>query len=514
MSDDEEVREDSLSRNQLKGAALHGVRWVVLARVFIETGALLGSVAVARLITPSQFGNAAPAAFFFAFACSLPNTSFGTVLIRAKELREVAVRTAFTLSLLTGVAITVITIALGPLLGMALPHEAVFLLQLMAPVYLIYSLGSVSQALIQRDLDFRRGSINDVISLLAGTIVTVVAAAFGLGGLSIVLGFLAQGTMSSAQVLYWRGIPRPGFDRAEARKIIAFGAPVTGSGVLYGAQRNAGLAILGARMPAAQVGFYWRASQLGIDYQGKISGILLKILLPLLSRARDIEDLRAVRARMVKVHCAAIFPFLTMLIVIAPTFIPWFYGEKWGPAAPAAQLLAVAGAVAVIGTGTGPLLMAVGRPDAALKINAIALVVFIAAVYVAAPYGLVATCATIVGCRIVSLFATQYFLVERLVGIPVRETVVNDVIPALGGCAGLAAVAFPIQLGLEAIGMPSLPKMVIVFAAGMLAYLLTLRVAFPKTWADVHLLFDRLGGAQVRKLRMRLRPAKPVGVDA
>lgn len=515
MSDEppEQTPDDSLSRGELKGAALHGVRWVVFARVFTETGALIGSAAVARLITPTEFGHAALAAFFFAFAISLPSSSFGTILIRQKELRPGAVRTAFTMSLATGAVVTLVTIALGPLLTLALPDETVRLLQFMAPVFFVYSVGAVSQALLQRDLDFRRTSINDVISLLTGTVATVAAAIAGLGGLAIVIGFLTQAVVSTLQVLYWRGVPRPGFDRKEAREIIAFGLPATGSGVLYGAQRNAGLAILGARLPAAQVGFYMRAAQLGIEYQGKISGILQKLLLPLLSRARHLDDLRAVRMRMVKVHCASIFPLLALLVVIAPTFVPWFYGDQWAPAVTAAQVLAVAGAVVVVGTGTGPLLMAVGRPGALATMNGISLVLFVAAVYLAAPYGLTATCVTIAGFRLLNLLATQYFLVQRLVGISLRQTLVDDVMPALVACGALAAVAFPAQLGLEQLGTPNLLTMILVTAVGMAAYALALRTLFPTTWGDLATLADRLAGARARRLGLR-RPGSAVRADA
>ena len=77
---------EQLGRSELKDAALAGVRWVVVGRGFAETAALVSSVVVAHLVSPSEFGHAAPAAFLFALASSLPNASFGSPLVQAKEL--------------------------------------------------------------------------------------------------------------------------------------------------------------------------------------------------------------------------------------------------------------------------------------------------------------------------------------------------------------------------------------------------------------------------------------------
>lgn len=493
MTDAPDGGEEGLSRAQLKSAALRGVRWVVAGRAVVETASLASSVLIARLVSPAEFGTAAPAAFFFSLSSGLVMGSFATPLVQVKVLREAMVRTAFAMSLVTGVAMTALVLAATPLLHLAFPARAVELIAWASPTFLLYSLGAVSQAMLQRDLDFRRTSVNEAASLLPGILATIGFALAGLGALSIVLGFLVQAAAASAQAIAWRRPPRPAFERGAAREILGFGLPSSATTLLFVAQRNVGLVVLGARLAPAQVGLYWRAAQLGIEYQGKISGILVRLLFPLLSRTRNLDDMRAVRSRMVKVHTVLLFPLLTLLIVIAPLFIPWLYGERWADAAPAAQLLALAGFVAVVGTGTGPLLLAAGKPAAAMRYNAAGLVVFAVTVFFAAPYGLLATCAAVAGFRFLNLVAGQYLLVQRVVGIPVRETLVSDTFPALASCAALAAVAWPVTSALEGTGIPDFLVMAAASLAGFAAYGLALRVGFPATWRDIRTLFGRLG---------------------
>src|SRR3954467_5623654 len=79
-----------------------------------ETAALISSIIVARLVAPVEFGYAAPAAFFFAIASKRSNGSFGSPLGQTKELKPGAEATVVAHSLLTGLAVTALVIALAP----------------------------------------------------------------------------------------------------------------------------------------------------------------------------------------------------------------------------------------------------------------------------------------------------------------------------------------------------------------------------------------------------------------
>jgi PST family polysaccharide transporter len=504
LADTQPSRDESLSRSELKAATLKGVRWVTLARLIVEVTALGSSVLVARLVSPTQFGYAAAAAFFLAVSSTLASGSFGSPLVQARVLRPELVRTALTLSLVTGAAGTGLVIALASTLDALLPDEAVELLVLAAPAFFVYSAGAVSQALLQRSLDFRRSALNEIVASLPGTFAMLAAAASGLGGASIVIGFLVQAVISTVQAMLWRPPGRPGWDARAARYILRFGLPTSGASLVYTAQRNAGLAILSAALAPALVGFYWRAAQLGVDYQGKISGILMRILFPVLSRTKDLADLRAVRERMVRVHTSIIFPLLALLVVLAPVLVPWLYGERWAPAAAATQILAVNGFLATIGTGTGPLMMAIGRPSSLLAFNVCSCAAFIVVLLLTAPHGLIPVCVGVAGLTTVLLLVSQYVLVQRLAGIPLVDTLVRDVRPAFTGAVILVAVAWPLRLLLEQAGTPPVVVLAVTGVVGALAYGACLQTLFRGTWTDLVVL-----GRQVLPARKRLAAARP-----
>ena len=475
----------------LREAALTGVRWFAMGTVITELGTLIASIILAHLISPAEFGAVAPSIFVLSVGIGLAAASFGSPLVRAEKLTTPLVQTAFGLSLLCGAAVTGLILLATKFFTFGLSDHALELVRVVSPSFFLYSLGAVSQALLERDLDFQRVAMNQVGAVVPGTIVTLILAFMGLDGLSIVLGFLVTAGFMSIQALWWRPPPFPSIHRADIHQILSFGVPVSVSSILYTMQRTIGFWILGARLPASQAGYFLRASQLGLEYQAKVSNILVRLLFPLLARSDSPEQVRNVRSRMVQVHTAVLFPALALLIVLAPDLVPWLYGQRWEGAVEATQILAIAGFAIVVNTGTGPLLMAAGHPKALLIKDGIELPLLVAVLILTSAHGLIAACIGLAAFRVLSLIANQYFLVDRLCGIPLSETLLRDVLPAATSAFAAAACAYGVD-SMIADTLPVLVSMVVTAAAGMLGYCLVLRTCFPRLWADVTTVAGRL----------------------
>ena len=98
--------------------------------------------------------------------------------------------------------------------------------------------------------------------------------------------------------------PMPRFHREALRDVAGFGLPASAAGVTYVAVSNATIAVAAARLIAAQVGLYWRAFQLGVVYQDKISGIMMRLAFPIYSRTSDLDELRRFHERATRIHAA------------------------------------------------------------------------------------------------------------------------------------------------------------------------------------------------------------------
>ena len=506
MTDETPDPPSTVGRSDLRSATLSSARWVALGRGSSQTVAFVALVAVSHLVPPSAVAHAAIALLVTQLASTLSTFGFGARVVREKELDRRETGLSLLLSWAVGITAGLITVvvsvvALRPIFGPEVEH----LVQLAAVAFPISALAAVPMGLLERQLAFRAISTIESAGYILGPLSSVGLAAAGLNASALVIGQLVTLGVISAAVLVMAPAVKPAW--ANPRRILQYGIPATFSGILYILYSNIDYALLGARLPATQVGYYVRAYQLGSDYQSKISGIMLRVALPVFSRAKDTADLREIRMRITRVHATVLLPLLFLLMGTAPQTVPFRLGSAWRGAVLPTQILTVGGMVGAVGTGTGPLLLAMGRATTALVYNAAVVVVYAIGIWLAAPYGIVTVSVVAVAIRMLGLATLLRGIIQPLVGIPASDTVTRDIAPAAVSAVPLLAIAFG---GTWAIGhwhLAPAPSLAVIFVLALTAYAATLRALFKSSWADAMQLVPS-------KLRQRPRAAARVGSPA
>ncbi len=483
--------------DSLREATFSGVRWVAAARVGGEVLAFAGAIALARLVSPAEFGRAAVALAFVPLAVILTFEGCASALVQRPKIEPAHVHGAMLLSLVAGAALSVVAFVFGGTLG-----DAVFgdrtgeLIELVAPVFMLASVGATSRALMWRRLDFRQVSVIEVLGLLIGTATAVGLALAGLDGKALIIGALANQAAASAMLFARRPVLPRFSGRPALRDITSFGMPAAFAGLVAVAFTNANYVIVAMRFSATTAGLYWRGFQLGVAYQEKISGIMMRVAFPVYSRTGDRDSLRDLHRRATRLHATALFPLLAIVAVTAPVLVPFLFGPAWEGAVLPAQLLAFAGMMAAVLTGYPQVMLAIGRPKTLLRFNCGMLAVYVAATLVAVPFGLNAVCLSVVGVYIVMVLAVYVLLLRPAIGVEVRS-LVPDLGPALTGCVALLAASFPLEAALEARGAPALVVLASVALVGSAVYLVVIRQFFAAAWSDVAL------------FAVKLRPRRP-----
>ncbi len=505
------VAKQSISSDDLKQAAVSGVRWTTAARAASEVVSLASAIVLARLVAPAEFGEAVVPLIFVPLAVIFTFEGVGSALVQRKEIDHTHVEAAMLASLITGAVLSAATFLLAdPVGGRLFGKASAELLQVISPVFLLAGLGSVSRGLLWRRLDFRRVSLIEMASLCLGAISAVGMAIAGLAAEAIVLGALIATLVSAILLLVAVPAPMPRFHRDALRDVMGFGLPASAAGLTYVAVSNATLAVAAVRLSTAQVGLYWRAFQLGVVYQDKISGIMMRLAFPIYSRTSDIRELQRFHERATRIHAAVLLPLLSLLIVLAPDLVPWVFGERWAPAAGAVQILAVAGMIAAVLTGYPQILLAAGRPRALLVFNLILLALYAVTSWIAAPYGITALALTVVGVHVAMIVAVYGVLFQRLLGIPIGR-LVSDLLPAVACSLALLAAAAPLAALLRNAETPVPVLAILVGAVGALVYCSALRSFFPVVWNDIVQLTARVLPDGARTLRFRRIAMRSVG---
>ena len=510
MSGEDLHDQPELDAGELREAAISGMRWFAVAKVATEGLQLIAAIALARLVSPADFGNAAVALIFLPLSVILTYEGFGSALVQRKLIRPGHLEAATLTSFATGVALSVLTYLLAPIVAAPIFNDEVaHLIQLVSPVFALAGIGTVSRAHLSRRLDFRLISMIETGSLALGAFASVGLAAAGMDADAIVLGGVLATALASLALVLVAPPSRPRWRARELGEITRFGAPASAAGVVYVAITNVDYAVLAARLNPALVGIYWRAFQLGVLYQDKLSGIMLRLAFPIYSRTRDLTEMKRLHERATRIHGAVVVPLLAVLIVTAPELVPLVFGDAWRPAVEPTQILAVAGMIAAILTGYPQVMLAAGRPRPLMVFNCCVLFVYGLAVYLTAMQGLVAVAIAVVAVHVGILLAVYLVLFRRVLELPIGR-LFGDLAPAVVASALVLAAGFPLATLLREASVAAPLLVLAVGLTGLCVQALALRAFFPAVWADVSALLRRLIPARPltrRPTRSSTRPA-------
>ena len=502
MSDD-----DSLAPEELHAKTLHGLRWTVIGRPATELIMLASMVVLARLIAPAEFGRYAVAAIVGDLA-SIPLAGVGAALVHRPSATREHLQAGFALALMTALALGALTLVAATLIVVPLLGErAAQLVRLSTPLCLIVAAGTVPAAILQRQLALRRLSIVEFSSTVVRVCASVAMALAGMNAFALVLGAIAGELAATGLNWAWARPPLPRLRRGPLREVWSYGRPASFAAASWVGFRNCDYAILAARLPAAQAGFYYRAYTVGVEYQKKVSKVMTTVGFPMLARTRDAGEMHELRGRMVRLLTVVLFPLLVLLAIEAPVFIPWLFGARWTPAVQPTQILALGGAATLVIDAVGSALMAAGRPRALLGFGWGHFIAYGLAVLLVAPLGIVAV--AVAAAVVHTLFLlVAYALLLRGSRESWLRSLWRDLEPALVSCVALGAVGVPVSLALTSVHLAPVLYLAGVTLLGGAAYLLALRICFPASLRTLRNFAARLlPRTSLRGLSRRLVPA-------
>lgn len=508
----EAVPEDSLERDQIHAATVHGLRVTVFARPAAELIALGSMVVIARLVSPAEYGRFA-IAMFVASMSVLPLSGLGVALVQRQGLERAHLRAAVTIALLLGAGLVLLTLLLAWLVFLPIFGDRVALLVVVnCGVTVLAALSAVPAAILQRRLAIRTLGVIDVSNAVTVAAVSVALAAAGLQALALVLGVIAGWSMTLIQSVVRGGFPRPGADREAGRELLGVAGIQAGVSVSWVGFANIDYAVVGATLGPREAGFYTRAYMVGVVYQTKVSQVLNSIGFPMLSRARTDEDMELLRRTMVRLLTLLMFPCLAVLAITAPVLIPWVFGARWAPAVEPTQILVVGGAATLVMDTVGTVLMAGARQRALLGFGWLHFAAYGLVVLAGTRFGIVGV-ATAAAIDHVVFMALAYWTMMRGASEPWLARLCLDIGPATVASVAVACVTWPLVELLRHAGVAPVPLLAATGVVAASVYLVALRGLFPDSLGLLvrfgrRLLPARWAGSSADAAR----PQAPVGV--
>lgn len=433
-----------------------GERYILLAL------ALGSSMVLGRLLTPAEVGLYSIAAVLAGLAQVLRDFGVGQYLMQEKELTQSRLRAALCVSV--GSAWTLglaVALAAGPLAQFYRAPGMRPVLQLLALNFLMVPFTALAVAMLRRQMRFAAVLAINAAGAAAQVACAVWLAWQGWGSLALAWGAVAASAVSLLASVPLRpaGLPWLPHWRG-AGKVLHFGGYAAGGGLIDEAGVAAPDLIVGKLIGVAGAGIYGKAQSVINIFNQAITSAVSPVAYALYaSQSRAGQDARQAYLKTISCMTALAWPFFACLALMALPVVRLLYGDQWDAAVPLIQVMCGAAALYSMFSMARYLFLAGGHVQAQARLDATSVPLRIAALLLAAPFGLDYVAWGVLAGSVARSWLTWRCL-ARLAGLPLRPQ-----------CAAVARSA--VLAGLAALGplaarmaLPPGPFQLLAAAAG------------------------------------------------
>jgi teichuronic acid exporter len=354
----------------IKAEVLSALRWSAAGRLAGQLGSWAITIYVIRILNPADYGLMGMASVLIGFATLFNELGVMPALIQSTHLNDQLIRQ------LLGFVITS-TILMFWVLFLAAPALSAFfdeprltpVTRVLALTMVIGGISAVPNALLERDLRFRGISLVEFLSMLLGSLTTLVLAIQGFGVWSLVISNIVSTLIKTiGTLIVSRFRLSPVFALKGLRSMFVFGANITGARVLWYVNSSADVALIGKLLGEQALGVYSVAFQLATLPVSKVFGILNRVAFPAYARLQhDRRQTTDYFVTSVRLSWFVFCPVLWGMSSVSHEFVEVFMGRNWEDAGIVLALVPLIVPFRVISLLMAPLTDGLGRPDIGLR---------------------------------------------------------------------------------------------------------------------------------------------------
>lgn len=497
MTTEPAVPAETSLRDEVKTA----VMWRSGSQIAAQLVAWSSTLAVIRLLEPADYGVFAMTQVVLAFLSFLNGYGFASALVQDRKIDPLKVRQAFGLMLLVNAAIALTQLALAPFAAEYYRQPIVAdLLRVQALIFLTTPFIALPEALLVRELDFKRPAVANLVATSASAIVALACALGGMGVWTLVYAPLTLFTVRAAGlVIAARFFVLPTFRFAGAGKMLRFGLTLISGFFFWTILTQADVFIAARFLSPHELGLYAEALFLTTIIAAKFVPPLNEVAFPAYARIQqDRAALSAAFLKAVRLIMLVTCPLYFGLAVVADDAVELVLGSKWGAMAPIVSVLALGMPMFTLYSLFAPAVIALGRTEITMRSAMLGAFAMPAAFLFAIRWGVTGLAWTWV--LVFPLVPAAAFIQSRgPLGLSARS-MAAALVPGIAASVSMALVVALAELALA--NMPSWQRLPLLVAIGGASYLALLG-AFSRDTLD-----EMIGLLARGKRGAQLEPAK------
>jgi PST family polysaccharide transporter len=336
--------------------------------------------------------------------------------------------------------------------------------------FLISGLSIVQQAILERELAFKKLARVEMVAGVSSSFVCIGAALLGAEVWSLVYQTLMSVTVTT--VLLWTSSdwrPKAVFNWGEVRSVRSYSLNLTGFYIFNYFARNADTVLIGRFLGAQNLGYYMMAYRIMFYPIQTISAVIGRVMFPVYSQIQEDEArFRRIYLKVIGAIGLITFPMMMGVWGLAQTLVLTLFGSQWKPVILLLMILAPVGLIQSIVTTVGTIYQAKGRTDWMFRLGVATGLIAVLAFVIGLQWGIVGVAGAYTIATILCLYP-NFTVPFKLINLKMQDLGATLWRPFLGSLMMLGGI-----LGLKYAFPPGLTSgkiLCILVPVGIIIYL-------------------------------------------
>lgn len=328
-----------------RSVVIKSLIWKLLERCSVQVVTFIVTIVLARILVPEDYGLIALVLVFVNISNVIVDGGLNMALVQKKDADNVDFSTIFFTSLLFATFLYILLFVFaGSIAEFYEKPELVPVIRVLGISLFFYAMSSIQKAFLSRHLLFKNLFYSSLGAVVVSGVVGIWMAKMGYGVWALVVQNLTVQIVTTIIMWFtvkWR--PQLVFSFERFKGLFNFGWKIFASNFLINLFVNIRSLIIGKVYTASELGYFDRGKQFPALIIENINASIQAVIFPVLSGEQDnIQTVKAMVRRSIKISTFIIFPLVIGLIVTAEPLIRTLLTDKWTGAVPFIQIFSLA----------------------------------------------------------------------------------------------------------------------------------------------------------------------------
>ena len=421
--------------------------WRLMERFGAQGVTFVVSIVLARILDPKVYGIVALVTVFTSILQVFIDSGFGSALIQKKDADDLDFSSVFYFNIVICLFLYLLVFFCAPLIAKFynMP-DLTPIVRVVSLILIISGVKNVQQAYVSRNFLFKKFFFATLGGTIGAAVVGIVMAVLGFGVWALVAQMLFNTTVDT--IILWITVkwrPQKQFSLERLKALFSYGWKLLAAALVDTGYNQIRHLIIGKKYTAEDLAFYNKGDRLPNLLVININSAIDSVIFPSMSAEQDdIDRVRNMTKRAIKVSSFVMWPMMVWIGVCAPTLISLVLTDKWLPCVPFMRVFCFTYAFWPIHTANLNAIKALGRSDSFLKIEILKKVIGFAILMGTMWFGVRIIAYGLILETFVSLIANT-IPTKRLLQYGVLSQI-KDILPYIALSAFMGGAVFVIQL--------------------------------------------------------------------